>query len=113
MLGVKLALKRVMKDYSMTKTREELILAAHTAAALVFVRCHRLTDTAQKRARAAACKAILQADRGAGTADHPHAPYSHGVGDLATEGVTLATEGWHKVKAQGGAVGIRRRVNGK
>lgn len=94
----------------MNKTREDLVRVAHSAAAMSIVRCRRLTDAALARARDAAFKAIMMADRGAGTATHPHAAYSHGVGDLATEGVKLAADGWHKVKAEGGACGILRRM---
>lgn len=94
----------------MSKSREELVHCAHAAAAGALVRCHKLTDAALTRARRAAFNAILTANRGAGTATHPHAAYSHGVGDLAAEGVDLAADGWRKLKEQGGTDRILRRL---
>lgn len=90
-------------------SREELVLAAHTAAALVFVGKPTLSDATLRKARSAAFKAIQQRDPMSGTSDHPHAAYSHGISSLAAEGVEQAIAGWQKVKIAGGASGIRRR----
>jgi hypothetical protein len=90
-------------------SREELVRAAHTAAALVLVGRPTLSDATLKKARSAAFKAIQQRDRLSGTRDHPHAAHSHGIADLAAEGVEQAVTGWQKVKLAGGASGVKRK----
>jgi len=93
----------------LAKPREALVRAANAAAAMLFVGKPKLSDALLRRAREHAFRAIQQSDRMAGTARHPHAPYSHGIATLAAEGVDQAVEGWKSVNARRDARGIFRR----
>lgn len=94
----------------MSKSREELVQVANSAAALSLVRVKRMTDKAAGRARSVAFKAVTRADRTAGTASHPDgAAYSHGLHEIAVEGATIALDQWHEVQRVGGADGVRRK----
>ncbi len=95
------------------KTRDELVRIAHAAAAAIFVGARKsITANMMQRARIAAYDAISRADRAAGTKDHPFAAYSFGIVALADEGVAQARDAWAKIRAEGGAAGIRSRIAG-
>lgn len=95
----------------MSKSRQELVNAAHAAAAAVFVSAkNSITPAMHHRARLAAYAAIERADYSAGTKDHPHAAYSYGIVAVADEGVQMAMGEWHRIRNNGGASGIWRRL---
>jgi hypothetical protein len=76
------------------KPRAELVEAARAAAAKIFAGKKTLNEGLVGRARSAAFAAVLRADRGAGTSDHPYAAYSHDVATVAEEGVEQARHDW-------------------
>ncbi len=93
------------------KTREELVRIAHAAAAEIFVSARRgITANMMQRARSAAFRAVSRADASTGTATHPFAAYSHGIVALADDGVAQAAQAWAKIRAEGGAAGVRARL---
>lgn len=84
------------------KSRAQLVRVAHTEAASIFVRAKKsITPAMMSKAKAQAFRAIAIEDPRAGTADHPHAPYSHGIAALAEEGVQEAVAGWLRIQKQG------------
>lgn len=77
------------------KSRAELVDVARVAAAAVFApRKVAPSAAAIKKAKEAAFQAIRRHDRLAGTADHPVAPYSHGIAELAAEATEEARQRW-------------------
>lgn len=76
-------------------SRADLVRAAHAAAASLFVGKRRLAPSLVDKARALAFRAVTL--RGAGTANHPHAPHSAGVAALASEGVDEAIAAWTRI----------------
>jgi hypothetical protein len=82
------------------RPREELVEVARVTAARMFEGRKRPPgDAAVKKAVSAAFDAIRRRDTLAGTSDHPHAAYSHGVHTLAVEGVEAARRAWEQERA--------------
>ncbi len=92
-------------------TRDELVRIAHAAAAGVFVIARKgITERMLQRARSAAFQAVARADTSTGTAAHPFAAYSVGIAEIAEDGVNAARAAWQEVRSDGGAAGIRARL---
>ena len=79
-------------------SRPELVGLARAVAAAMFERAQRLTPSTVKKAQSKAFRVINSADPTIGTAQHPFAPYSHGVWALAAEGVEQAERAWVPAK---------------
>lgn len=94
-----LVAKRRSNDPGAWSSRDTLVAIARAAAASVFESRKVVpSDAAIKKAKAAAFKAIRRYDPLAGTSDHPAASYSHGVAELAAEGVEQAERAWVPAK---------------
>jgi hypothetical protein len=90
---------RRSRDPGAWSSRDKLIAIARAAAASVFAsRKAAPSAAAIRKAREAAFKAIRRHDPIAGTSDHPAAAYSHGVAELAAEGVDQAARDWVPAK---------------
>lgn|SRR5574341_588889 len=90
---------RRSRDPGAWSSRDKLVSIARAAAASVFrSRKAAPSDAAIKKAKEAAFKAIRRHDPLAGTSDHPAASYSHGVAELAAEGVAQAEREWVPAK---------------
>ncbi len=77
------------------KSRVELVDVARAAAAAVFApRKVAPSEAVIKKAKEAAFKAIKRHDPLTGTADHPVAPYSYGIAELAAEATEEARQRW-------------------
>lgn len=81
-----------------TLDRDVMVSLATTAAYDVFFGRKTITDAVIQKARNAAFKAVQYSDPGAGTSEHPHAAYSHGVAALAQEGVIDALKRWEQYR---------------
>lgn len=91
--------RRRASDPGAWSSRDKLVSIARAAAGSVLKsRKAAPSDAAIKKAKEAAFKAIRRHDPLAGTSDHPTASYSHGVAELAAEGVAQAVREWVPAK---------------
>lgn len=78
-------------DTRQYKSREELVSEAERAARETFAGLRSYPSEARiLKARSKAFEAVRRADPRAGTANHPHAAYAHGIAQIAHEGVDRA-----------------------
>lgn len=87
--------ERRKRDPGAWSPRAKLVEVARQAAAAVFApRKIAPSEASIKKAKGAAFKAIMRHDPLSGTAEHPAAPYSHGIAELAAEGTEEARQRW-------------------
>lgn len=80
------------------RPRAELVRAAHSAAAAVFVGKPTITPKMIERAKRDAFNMILRQDRLAGTSNHSYATHSHHVAEIAHVGVEEARAAWAQLR---------------
>lgn len=90
--------ERRKRDPGAWSSRPQLVAIARGAAGNVFYGRKVMTPALIKKAKEAAFKAIRRHDPLAGTSEHPAAAYSHGVAELAAEGVAQAERTWVPAK---------------